>query len=303
MPILDTHYIDGLDVKAEKTSVFAMISPATEQQFGELVLGSTADVDLAVSSAKRALNSYRKTSKKDRIRLIRKIGVSFKKRMPELIDSVTEELGSPLKLSSTLQVPAGIMQVAKWTKVLSKFQFTEVHGGNQVLHEPIGVCALITSWNYPVNGIFGVLLPALAAGCTVVWKPSEYTSQTASILVSILHDAGVPKGVVNVVYGDGATVGHHLVTHDDVAMVSFTGSIETGLSISQTLATSLKRLVVELGGKSPYIVLEDANLKEAHRLHKHFITQHWANLHLAFKTIGACTATFSSRENCSGSCR
>lgn len=115
-----------------------------------------------------------------------------------------------------------------------------MHGGNKVLHEPVGVCALITSWNYPVNGIFGVLLPALAAGCTVVWKLSEYASQTVSILVSILHEAGVPKGVVNVVYGDGDTVGKHLFTHDDVAMVSFTGSIETGLLISKTLVTSLK---------------------------------------------------------------
>ena len=260
---IDKSFINGQWRPARGDRVLDMINPATEEVFGKLTLAGIADVDDAVAAAKAALPAYRQTTKEERLELIGRIGAAFKERLPDLVGSVVRELGAPMKLAQALQVPSGLLQVMKWSQVLQGFEFSEMRGENEVLLQPIGVCALVTSWNWPINGIAGVLFPALAAGCTVVWKPSELAASTSTILLEVLEAAGVPSGVVNMVIGDGATVGNHLVTHPDVSMVSFTGSGETGSRIAGAIAPYTKRLVQELGGKSPYIVLEGADMAAA----------------------------------------
>ncbi|MCB1419784.1 MAG: aldehyde dehydrogenase family protein [Notoacmeibacter sp.] len=256
---INKNFINGQWVPTNGTQTMDMVNPATERVFGKLTLATVTDVDNAVAAAAAALSSYRNTSKQERLLLIQRIGEEFKKRMPDLVQSVVEELGAPLKLAQGLQVPSGLMQVAKWSELLTGFSFSEKRGNNEVVFQPVGVCALVTSWNWPINGIAGVLLPALAAGCTVVWKPSELAASTSTILVEILEKAGVPAGVVNMVIGDGRHVGNRLVSHPDVRMVSFTGSAETGSTIAAAIAPQTKRLVQELGGKSPYIILDGAD--------------------------------------------
>ena len=262
---LDKTFINGEWCPARGTQALDLINPATEEPFAKLTLAGTDDVDAAVAAAKAALPKFSQTTKQERLELIGRIGAAFKERLPDLVASVVQELGAPLKLAQALQVPSGLLQVMKWSEVLSEFEFSEPRGQNEVVLQPIGVCALVTSWNWPINGISGVLFPALAAGCTVVWKPSELAAATSTILIEVLEAAGVPPGVVNMVIGDGATVGNHLVTHRDVAMVSFTGSAETGSRIAASIAPFTKRLVQELGGKSPYIILEGADFDAAVR--------------------------------------
>ncbi len=260
---LNKAFINGQWVETRGTQVLDMVNPASEEVFGKLTLGTTDDVDAAVAAAKAALPGYRQTTKAERLELIGRIGAAIKDRLPDLVASVVRELGAPMKLAQALQVPAGLLQVMKWSEVLQDFEFSETRGENEVVLQPIGVCALVTSWNWPINGIAGVLFPALAAGCTVVWKPSELAASTSTILLEVLDAAGVPSGVVNMVIGDGATVGNHLVTHPDISMVSFTGSAETGSRIAASIAPYTKRLVQELGGKSPYIVLDGADFDAA----------------------------------------
>lgn len=260
---LNKSFINGQWVPAQGDRRLEMINPASEETFGQLTLASTDDVDAAVAAAKAALPSFRQTSKEERLDLIARIGAAFKARLPDLVASVVQELGAPLKLAQSLQVPSGLMQVLKWSEVLQDFEFSEKRGENEVVLQPIGVCALVTSWNWPINGVAGVLFPALAAGCTVVWKPSELAASTSTLLMEVLEAAEVPPGVVNMVIGDGASVGNHLVTHPDIAMVSFTGSAQTGATIAGAVAPYTKRLVQELGGKSPYIALEGADFAAA----------------------------------------
>lgn len=260
MIALDKNYIGGEWAENGGQQRFEMVNPATAQAFGHVALSSEADVSDAVAAAKSALPEWRDSSRQDRLDLIARIGEALKARMPDLIAAIVEELGAPVKLTKALHVPAGLMQVAKWTDVLEAFEFTQKRGNNLVSHDPVGVVALITSWNYPVNGPFGVLLPALAAGCTVIWKPSEMAAHSAKLLTEVLDAARVPPGLFNMVQGDG-TAGHALVTHEDVAMVSFTGSGATGARIATAVAPQMKRLVLELGGKSAYVVLDGADLE------------------------------------------
>ena len=263
MLTLDKNYIDGAWVEGTKVSAYDMVNPATEEVFGQVTLSDTAAVDAAVAAAGAAFPAFSATSKDDRIALLGRITDAFKARMPDLTEAIIRELGAPRKLTQGLQVPAGLMQLATWSKVLGEFEFEEPRGPGHVIYEPVGVAAIISSWNYPVNGPFGVLLPALAAGCTVVWKPSEMAAHSATILVEVFEAAGVPAGVVNMVFGGGADVGNHLVTHQDVDMVSFTGSEQTGAIIAGAVGPQIKKVVLELGGKSPYVVLPGADLKAA----------------------------------------
>jgi len=257
------HYIDGQWVESTGTETFDSFDPVNRQPLSQTRLGSESDADAAVQAAQAAQVRYAATSREERLALLQRIGESFKQHMPALIDAVQQSLGAPRMLCERLQVPAGLMQVQAWSKLLSEFAFEETRNGNLLVQQPLGVSLCITSWNWPLNGPMGVLLPSLAAGCATVWKPSEHASASATILAQVMHDAGVPAGVFNMVLGNGHVVGRRLVSDPNVAMVSFTGSVNAGLAIGQAAVAKSKRVVLELGGKSPFIVLPDADVAGA----------------------------------------
>lgn len=257
------HYINGQWVESTGTETFDSYNPVNRQLLAQTRLGSESDADAAVQAAVAAQSRFALTSREERLALLQRIGASFKQHMPALIDAVQESLGAPRLLCERLQVPAGLMQVQAWSKLLAEFPFEETRAGNLLVQQPVGVSLCITSWNWPINGPMGVLLPSLAAGCATVWKPSEHASASATLLAQVMHDAGVPPGVFNMVLGNGHVVGRRLVGDPSVAMVSFTGSVAAGQAIGQAAVAKSKRVVLELGGKSPFIVLPDADLAGA----------------------------------------
>lgn len=263
MQTIDRHYIDGRWVPSTGTERHTLFNPATEQAYGEVHLGSEADADAAAAAAERTATNFAMTTRAERLALLGAIAESFNKHMPTLIDTVQQSLGAPRVLCERLQVPAGLMQLQKWSQLLANFVFEETRGQHRVIHHSIGPSLCITSWNYPINGPMGVILPAFAAGCPVVWKPSEQTAASAELLAQVMHDSGVPAGAFNMVHGHGGSVGRRLVVDPAIQMVSFTGSLHTGLQVGQAAMGQCKRLVLELGGKSAFIVLPDADLKAA----------------------------------------
>jgi len=253
-------YIDGAWVPADGAGRLDVINPATEMVAGQIALGNAVDVDRAVMAARRAFTSWSVSSVADRVDLIRAIVEEYQKRMPDLADALTEEMGAPVALARGLQVPTGLGHFAKAIEVLQHFKFAEDLGGSRVMKEPIGVCGLITPWNWPLNQMACKVAPALDTGCTMVLKPSEVAPFSGHILAEILHDAGVPAGVFNLVHGDGLGVGVPLSLHPQVDMMSFTGSTRAGVEVARNAAPTVKRVAQELGGKSPNILLDDASL-------------------------------------------
>lgn len=256
-------YIDGKWVEPAVAHDFPVINPGTEEQIATISLGTAADVDRAVSAARRAFESYSETTVEQRLALLQRIIAVYQTHMDEMAETISQEMGAPFWLAKAAQAPAGLAHFAEIVKVLGHFQFEESKGSTLLRKEPVGVCGLITPWNWPMNQIACKVAPALAAGCTVVLKPSELAPLSAYLLSQILDEAGVPRGVFNMVNGDGPTVGFAISAHPDIAMVSFTGSTRGGVAVATAAAPTVKRVTQELGGKSANIILEDADLESA----------------------------------------
>jgi aldehyde dehydrogenase (NAD+) len=256
-------YINGQWVDPVKPHEFDVINPATEEVCAKISLGSEDDVNKAVGAAKTAFESFSRTSRQERIELLEACVAAYKKHYMEIANAIREEMGAPASLANTAQAYCGQGHLEEALKVLRTFEFEEQLGNHRIFKEPIGVCGLITPWNWPVNQIACKVAPALAVGCTMVLKPSEVAPLSGYIFAQVMHEAGVPAGVFNMVNGDGPTVGTALSKHPDVAMMSFTGSTRAGSLVAQNAAPTVKRVTQELGGKSPNIVLDDADLEDA----------------------------------------
>lgn len=253
-------YIDGRWVDPAEVRVVEVENPATEAVCGRLALGSAADVDKAVAAARRAFDSWSQTSVDERLAVLRAIIPEYQKRAGDIAAALTEEMGAPASLAGGFQVGLGLGHLNTAIEVLEKFRFEEQRGATLIVREPIGVCGLITPWNWPISLIAVKVFPALAVGCTMVLKPSEIAPFSAQIFAEVLDAAGVPAGVFNLVQGDGPGVGAALSAHPDVDMLSFTGSTRAGVEVARNAAPTVKRVAQELGGKSPNIVLDDADL-------------------------------------------
>jgi aldehyde dehydrogenase (NAD+) len=275
-------YIDGKWVAPAKPRTHEVINPANEEPCGRISLGSAADVDKAVAAAKRAFESFSQTSVDERKALLDKIIAIYQRRMGEMAETISMEMGAPMPLAQTSQAPAGLGYLMDARKQLDTFKFDyEYNPGHRILREPIGVVGLITPWNWPMNQIGAKVGPALAAGCTMVLKPSELAPLSAMLFAEMLEEAGVPAGVFNLVNGDGPSVGAALAAHPDIAMMSFTGSTRAGTSVMQACAERIKRVALELGGKSPNIILDDSDLPKA-------VAR--GMLHMAMNTGQSCNA-------------
>ena len=256
-------YVDGQWVKPTDDKPFTVFNPATEEAVATISLGSTADVDRAVGAARKAFASYSESSREERLSLLRRIIDVYKSRGEEMAQAISCEMGAPITLARKAQVPAGQAHLSEAARVLGQFKFEELQGSTLMRKEAIGVCGLITPWNWPMNQITCKVAPALASGCTVVLKPSELAPLSAHLLAEILHEAGVPAGVFNLVDGEGATVGAAIASHPEIAMVSFTGSTRAGVAVATAAAPTVKRVTQELGGKSANIILDDADVAKA----------------------------------------
>ena len=256
-------YIDGKWVDPVRPNTLDVENPTTEQVSGKIAIGSAVDVDLAVQAARKAFLTWSQTSREERLELLQTIMAEYQKRSSDLADAVSEEMGAPPSLAAGPQVAMGMGHLATAIDALKNFQFEEQFGTTLVVKEPIGVCGLITPWNWPINQIACKVFPALATGCTLVLKPSEVAPYSAQIFTEIIDAAGVPPGVYNLVYGDGPGVGVVLASHPDIDMVSFTGSTRAGIEVAKNAAPTVKRVTQELGGKSPNIVLDDDNFAQS----------------------------------------
>jgi aldehyde dehydrogenase (NAD+) len=256
-------YIDGKWVAPLKPRRGTVINPATEGVAGYFSLGGCDDVDRAVRAARRALAAFSRSGRDERLLLLQRILEQYEARKQDLADALRAEMGAPRWLAEGFQVGAGSMHLRAAIEVLQRYQFSEDRGTTRLMREPIGVCGLITPWNWPLSLIMTKLAPALAVGCTVVWKPSELAPFSACILSEVIDDVGVPPGVFNMINGEGATVGAAISAHPGIDLVSFTGSIRAGIDVARNAAPTVKRVHQELGGKSPNIILEDADLETA----------------------------------------
>jgi len=253
-------YIDGQWVDPAKPHDFPVINPATEEPIATISLGSSSDVDAAVESAKKAFVSYSATTREERLDLLKRVISVYKEKGEQLAETITSEMGAPISLSLKAQVPAGLAHLLESSRVLESFNFEQNRGSTLLRKEPVGVCGLITPWNWPMNQIVCKVAPALAAGCPMILKPSELAPLSAILFAEILDTAGVLPGVFNLVNGDGPGVGSAIASHPDVSMISFTGSTRAGVAVATAAAPSVKRVTQELGGKSANIILDDADL-------------------------------------------
>ncbi|MFT6433308.1 MAG: aldehyde dehydrogenase (NAD+) [Candidatus Azotimanducaceae bacterium] len=256
-------YIDGEWVSPVTPATLDVINPTSEESFARISMGSAADVDKAVAAAKAAFESYSKTTVQERIELLGAILGEYAKRYDEIAAAISTEMGAPIWLSKAAQAATGQAHFATALEILKNFAWEEKKGAYLLRKEPVGVCGLITPWNWPINQISCKVAPALAAGCTMVLKPSEVAPVNAIILAEILDAAGVPNGVFNLVNGDGPGVGSVMSAHPDIHMMSFTGSTRAGILVAKAAADTVKRVAQELGGKSANIILEDADLQKA----------------------------------------
>jgi aldehyde dehydrogenase (NAD+) len=256
-------YIDGQWVESRSGNTLDVINPATEQAFISIAVGNSADVDAAVEAAAKAFPAFSVTSVESRLAMLKEILRVYNLRYEDLVQAVSQEMGAPLHFARDAQIWSGRAHLESTIAALEKFQFSEDHGTTHVVREAIGVCALITPWNWPLNQIVCKVAPAIAAGCTVVLKPSEIAPLTGVIFAEIMHEAGVPAGVFNLVNGNGPDVGQHMASHPKVDMVSFTGSTRAGIIVAKAAADTVKRVAQELGGKSANILLEDADFEVA----------------------------------------
>jgi aldehyde dehydrogenase (NAD+) len=259
-------YIDGQWVQPSGAKTLDVIDPSTEEAFATIALGEQADVDKAVAAARAAFPAFAATTKAERLALMRRVLDVYKTRHADIAQTLSREMGAPMDLAHKAQAAMGTGHLAKMIQTLEAFEFEEVRGTTLIAKEPIGVVGMITPWNWPMNQIMCKVAPALAAGCTMVLKPSEIAPLNAIIFAEIMHEAGVPKGVFNLVNGDGPTVGEAISRHPDVDMVSFTGSTRAGILVAKAAADTVKRVHQELGGKSANIILDDADLNKAVKL-------------------------------------
>lgn len=264
-PLKDSRqfYIDGAWIAPAEPSETQVVNPATEEPIATISLGSSSDVDRAVAAASRAFATYSATTREERLELLQIIIDTYKAHLDEMAETISLEMGAPIGLSRAAQAPAGLAHFLEIVKVLGRFHFEELRGTTLLRKEPIGVCGLITPWNWPMNQIACKVAPALAAGCTMVLKPSEVAPLSALLFARILDEAGTPAGVFNLINGKGASVGAAIASHADVAMVSFTGSTRAGVAVASAAAPTVKRVTQELGGKSAYIILEDAEVEKS----------------------------------------
>ncbi len=243
---------------------FDVVNPATEAVAGVIRLGDEADVERAIAAARRAFDGWSTTSLQGRTDLLARIAGIYERRLDEMAAAISEEMGAPLaKVARAAQAPLGLWQLQTTLALAADHPFEKRQGTTQIVKDPVGVCALITPWNWPMNQVLCKVAPALLAGCTMVLKPSEYAPFSAQILAEILHEAGVPAGVFNLIHGDGARIGPLLSSHPEVDMVSLTGSTRAGSSVARHAADTIKVVSLELGGKSANIILDDAPLEEA----------------------------------------
>ncbi len=256
-------YINGNWVDPVAPKTLDVINPATEGVAGRISMGSAADVDAAVKAARAAFASYSQTPVAERIALLERVIAEYKLRYADMAAAITEEMGAPAVLAQKAQAAMGVGHLTTALNVLKEYAFTELRGTTMISKEAIGVCGLITPWNWPINQIACKVAPALAVGCTMVLKPSEIAPFSAQIWTEILHAAGVPAGVFNLVNGDGPTVGAAISSHPEVDMVSFTGSTRAGIEVARNAAPTVKRVHQELGGKSPNILMPDADFQKA----------------------------------------
>ena len=256
-------YIDGAWVDPVEPKELKVINPATEEVSGVISMGGAKDVDRAVTAARRAFDSYSRTTPAERLALMERILAAYKAHYEEIVQAISIEMGAPITLSKGAQAGVGVGHISAMIDVLKNFKFEEMRGTVRLVQEPVGVCALITPWNWPINQVAAKVIPALAAGCTMVLKPSEYSPFSAIIWAKVMHEAGVPKGVFNLINGDGISVGAPLSSHREVDMVSFTGSTRAGTEVAKNAAASVKRVHQELGGKSPNVLLDDADFERA----------------------------------------
>jgi aldehyde dehydrogenase (NAD+) len=256
-------YIDGAWVTPAMPSTLGVINPATEETFARISLGSGKDVDRAVKAARRAFATYSEASVEERLSYLRKIIAGFKARLPELARTMTLEMGAPITFATERQATVALFHFEEAARVLAQYKFEESMGPGMIRREPVGVCGLITPWNWPLNQVASKVAPALATGCTVVLKPSEIAPLSAMLFAEIVHEACLPPGVFNLVNGDGPTVGEAIAAHPEIDMVSFTGSTAAGIRVAKLAADTVKRVAQELGGKSANIILPDADLRAA----------------------------------------
>jgi len=259
-------YVDGRWVEPSEPREHTVVNPATEEAAGVISLGGPADVDRAVAAARRAFGPWSASPPEERRALLQRILSGYKARLPEIGAAISDEMGAPMGLALRAQAGVGVAHLGAMLQALERFAFEEQHGTTRLLLEPVGVCGLITPWNWPINQVAVKVVPALAAGCTMVLKPSELSPFSAVLWAQVLHDAGVPPGVFNLVNGLGPTAGAALSAHPDVDMVSFTGSTRAGIEVARAAAPTVKRVHQELGGKSPNVILDDADFPRAVRI-------------------------------------
>ncbi|WP_432286862.1 aldehyde dehydrogenase family protein [Aminobacter sp. BA135] len=260
-------FIDGNWVAPTVAKELDVINPADEQPFAVISLGSAADVDKAVAAAQRAFPAWSATSREQRITLLEKLLAAYKRRVGDMAQAISWEMGAPIKLALEQQAASGSGHIKSFIEVLKSFEFEEPlndkNPQERIVREPIGVCGLITPWNWPMNQVALKVVPALAAGCTVVLKPSEIAPMSSIVFAEMMEEAGFPAGVFNMVNGDGPTVGEAMSRHPGIDMMSFTGSTRAGVAVTKASAETVKRVALELGGKSPNIVFDDADLTDA----------------------------------------
>ncbi|UWQ52354.1 aldehyde dehydrogenase family protein [Leisingera caerulea] len=273
MNIMTKHYINGHWVASVDGREMAVENPSTEERIATISLGGPADTDAAVAAAKSAFPGWAATEPQERIAVLERLMEAYKGRAKEMAQAISQEMGAPIALASTAQVGAGAGHLKNTIRAAKSFAFEHPLGdhapGDMIFHEPVGVCALITPWNWPMNQVMLKVAPALAAGCTMVLKPAEQAPLSAMLLAEMIDEAGFPPGVFNLVNGDGAGVGSALTAHPDVDMVSFTGSTRAGIAISKSAADTVKRVSLELGGKGANIIFADADEKAVARGVRH----------------------------------
>jgi aldehyde dehydrogenase (NAD+) len=252
-------YIDGQWVDPLESQAVNVVNPATEQVSGQIALGSKADVDRAVKAARKAFNTWSQTTREQRLALLNRILEEYQKRAADLAAAITEEMGAPKGLANGFQVGLGVGHLTTAIEILKNFKFEEQRGATLIAKEPIGVCGLISPWNWPINQVTVKVFPALATGCTMVLKPSQESHFSAHVFAEILDAAGVPAGVFNLIQGKGSVVGAAMSSHPGIDLISFTGSEPAGVEIARNAAATVKRVCQELGGKSANIVLDDAD--------------------------------------------
>ena len=260
-------YIDGRWVTPRTPKELGVVNPADEQTFAVISLGGAADVDDAVAAARKAFDTWSLTSREDRVAWLTRLLDIYRKRLPDMAKAISVEMGAPIKLATESQAAAGAFHIKAFIETMKTFVFehplSEAAPHERILHEPIGVCGLITPWNWPMNQVTLKVVPAIAAGCTVVLKPSEIAPMSSIVFAEIVDETGLPAGVFNMINGDGPIVGDVMARHPGIDMMSFTGSTRAGVSVTKAAAETVKRVALELGGKSPNILFADTDLAEA----------------------------------------